>query len=220
MWVLSEFSQDYFKELLCHELTTYFAVMAILSKGCKPDNSEPHNSLKLSFTNIRGLPSNFLKCESFLESKSPGILALCEKNFYDSNNSGNFCISGYLSLIRNDSITHIHSLIVYVKEGLPFARDLSLEHSADSHLCFWLHLLHSVSYFFLLNQLPSLSLCTVFDSFSYNTDEVLLMNPSANLFVFEDFNVHHKDWLTYFGGTDRPGELCYNFLSQMTLLRW
>ena len=24
-------------------------------------------------------------------------------------------------------------------------------------------------------------------------------------------NVHHKDWLTYSGGTDRPGELCYNF---------
>ena len=23
--------------------------------------------------------------------------------------------------------------------------------------------------------------------------------------------VHHKDWLTYSGGTDRPGELCYNF---------
>ena len=25
------------------------------------------------------------------------------------------------------------------------------------------------------------------------------------------FNVHHKDWLTYSGGTDRPGKLCYNF---------
>ena len=24
-------------------------------------------------------------------------------------------------------------------------------------------------------------------------------------------NVHHKDWLTYSGGTDRPGKLCYNF---------
>ena len=23
-------------------------------------------------------------------------------------------------------------------------------------------------------------------------------------------NIHHKDWLTYSGGTDRPGELCYN----------
>ena len=59
-----------------------------------------------------------------------------------------------------------------------------------------------------------------FYSISSNIDEVLSINPSANLFVFGDFNVHHKDWLTYSGGTDRPGELCYNFLSQMTLLRW
>ena len=51
----------------------------------------------------------------------------------------------------------------------------------------------------------------VFDSISSNIDEVLLINPSANVFVFGDFNVHHKDWLTYSGGTDRPGELCYNF---------
>ena len=26
-----------------------------------------------------------------------------------------------------------------------------------------------------------------------------------------DHKDHHKDWLTYSGGTDRPGELCYNF---------
>ena len=49
--------------------------MAILSKACKPDNFESHNSLKLSFTNIRGLRSNFVDCESFLESTSPDILA-------------------------------------------------------------------------------------------------------------------------------------------------
>ena len=51
----------------------------------------------------------------------------------------------------------------------------------------------------------------VFDSISSNIGEVLSINPSANVFVFGDFNVHHKDWLTYSGGTDRPGELCYNF---------
>ena len=101
----------------------------------------------------------------------------------------------------------MHGLAVYVKEGLPFARDLSLENSADSYLCFRLALLHSVSYFFFLYRSPSSSLCTVFDSISSNIDEVL----SANVFVFGDFNVHHKDWLTYSGGTDRPGELCYNF---------
>ena len=26
----------------------------------------------------------------------------------------------------------------------------------------------------------------------------------------ETFNIHHKDWLIYSGGTDRSGELCYN----------
>ena len=41
--------------------------MAILSKTCKPDNFELHNSLKLSFVNTQGLRSNFVDCESFLE---------------------------------------------------------------------------------------------------------------------------------------------------------
>ena len=101
--------------------------MAILSKARKPDNFESHDSLKLSFTNIRGLRSNFVDCESFLESNSPDILALCETNLDDSVDSGNFSVRGYLPLIRKDSSTHMHGLAVYVKEGLPFARDLSLE---------------------------------------------------------------------------------------------
>ena len=182
-----------------------------ISKACKPDNFESHNSLKFSFTNIRGLRSNFVDCEAFLESNSPYILALCETNMDDSIDSGNFSVRDYLPLIRKDSSTHMHGLAVYAKEGLPFARDLSLENSADSYLCFRLALFHSVSYFFFLYRSPSSSLCTVFYFISSNINEVLSINPSANVFVFGDFNVHYKDWLTYSGGTDRPGELCYNF---------
>ena len=37
----------------------------------------------------------------------------------------------------------MHGLTVLVKEGLPFARDVCLENSADSYLCFRLALLHS-----------------------------------------------------------------------------
>ena len=118
---------------------------------------------------------------------------------------------GYLPLIRKDSGTHVHGLAVYVKEGLPFARVLSLENSADSYLCFQLALLHSLSYLFFLYRSPSSALCTVFDFISSNIDEVLSINPSANVFVFGDFNVHHKDWLTYSSGTDQLGELYYNF---------
>ena len=104
----------------------------------------------------------------------------------------------------------MHDLAVYVKEGLHFARDLSLENSANSYLCFRLALLLLVSYFFFRYKSPS-SLCTVFYSISSNIYEVLSINPSANVFVFGDFNVHHMNWFNYSGRTDRPGELCYNF---------
>ena len=51
----------------------------------------------------------------------------------------------------------------------------------------------------------------MFDSVSSNIDEVLSINPSANVLVFGDLNFHHKDWLTHSGGTDQLGKLCYNF---------
>ena len=31
------------------------------------------------------------------------------------------------------------------------------------------------------------------------------------MFVFGDFNVQHKDWVTCSSGTDKPDEFCYNF---------
>ena len=142
--------------------------MAILSKACKPDKFESHDSLKLSFTNIQGLRSKFVDCESFLESNSPDILALFKTNVDDSVDSGNFSVRGYLPLVRKDSTTHMHGLAVCFKEGLPFARDLSLEDSAHSYLYFpyiirspyyqaahsylyfRLALHHSVPYFFFL----------------------------------------------------------------------
>ena len=128
----------------------------------------------------------------------------------DSIDSGNFSVRDYLPLIRKDSSTHMHGLAVYVKEGLAFARDLSLENSVDSYFYFRLALLHPVSYFFFFYGSPS-SLCMVFDSISSNIDEVLSINPSANVFVCGYFNIHYKDWLTYSGGTGRPDELCYSF---------
>ena len=60
----------------------------------------------------------------------------------------------------------------------------------------------------------------VFDSISPNRDDVLLINPSAN--VVGDFDVLYKEWLTYFGRTDGPSELCddltqlVNFPSQIS----
>ena len=161
--VLSGGHKNYFKDFCLMNSQSTFLL-------CKPDHFELHNSIKFSFTSIWGLCLNFLDCKSFLESNSPDILALCETNLDGSR--------GYFPLIQKDSSTHMHGL------GC---------NSADSYLCFGLALLQSVSYFIFLCRSPSLSLCTVFDSISSNIDEVLSINPSANVFVFEDINVQHKD---------------------------
>ena len=76
----------------------------------------------------------------------------------------------------------------------------------------------SVLFFFLYRSLSSL-LCLVFDSVSSNVDEILLINPSASVSVFGDLNVHHKDWLTYSGRTERPGKLFYNFSISNVLMQ-
>ena len=78
----------------------------------------------------------------------------------------------------------------------------------------------TVLHFFFLNRSPSLLVSTVFDSISPNIDEILSINPSANIFLFGDFNVHHKDWLTYSGGTDKPGDLFHRIAFECYCADW
>ena len=93
--------------------------MAILSKGCKPDNFGSHTSLKLSFTNIRGLRSNFVECESFLDLSPPDILALFETNSDESVDSGNFSVRGYLPIIRKNCYSNAWSCsLCYIRTSL------------------------------------------------------------------------------------------------------
>ena len=111
----------------------------------------------------------------------------------------------------------MHGLTL-LKEGLPFARDLSLQNYLVSYLCFLIVLLHSVSYFFFLSWSPSYSLRTVFDSISSNIDEVLSINPFLMCLPL--------DVLTPIIRTGSSMELIdlvnsvIIFLWQMTLHRW
>ena len=117
----------------------------------------------------------------------------------------------YLPLIQKVSSTHMHGITIYVKEGLPFSQDFSRK--------LWLALLHSVSYFFFLYWSPSFSLFMVFYSIWSNIGKVLSINLSANMFVFGDFNIYHKDRQTHSVRTDGSGEFCYNFFISNNLIR-
>ena len=94
-------------------------IMAILSKGCKPDNFESHKSLILSFTNVRSL---YL----FLHQTVLTFL-LYVRQTWMTHWFWQFFSEGYLPLIRKNYITYMHGLAVYAKKRLLFARDLSPE---------------------------------------------------------------------------------------------
>ena len=162
-WVLSERHKNYVNDWCVMNsqptflfLTSYkLNEMAIFSKGCKWDNFESQNSLIVLPIVKFFVP--ILLTESFLESDSPDILAVWQTNLDNSIDTGNFSVRGYLPLIWKDSVTHMHCLAVYMKEGIRFAQDLTLETSVNLYLCLWLSLLHSISYFFFLNWSPSSS---------------------------------------------------------------
>ena len=164
-------SQKLLQELVSHELTAYLSICNLFKLSELWQYYQNHvnqiiltlTTLKLSFTNIWGLCSNFCWLWIFTELNSPDILALSEIILNDSIDSGNFSVRGFLPLMRKDSSTHTHRLSVYVTEGLLFAQELSLENYLDSALCFQLALFHSVSYFFFLYRSPSSSLWTFFD---------------------------------------------------------
>ena len=103
---------------MSHELTACLSIFNIFKLNKLWPYYQKHvnqlilNRTNLSFMNVWGVRSNFVDCESFLESNSPDILALCETNLDDSNDSGNFPVRGYLPLIQKDSSTHMHCLAV------------------------------------------------------------------------------------------------------------
>ena len=169
--------------MVSHEFTTnlsdfdlFFNEMAIFSKVWKPD-FESHNSLKLSFTNIWGLCSNFSGCESFLEENSLDILAVCETDLNHSIYYGNCYVRDYLPLIW------LAGSCSLCEGKTSFCMWLISRKLCRFLFMFWLALLHSVSYVFFLSESPSLS--KVFDAIYSNIDDVLSIIPSANVFVIE-----------------------------------
>ena len=149
---------------------------------------------------------DFVDCESFLAD----ILALCERSLDDLIDASSF-LRGVMFLWSKRIVLLIIMILQFMwRNYFLFVWDLYPKNPADSSLYFRLALLHPVSYFFFLYQSPS-SLCTGFDSIWSNIDKFLSTNPSANVFVFRDFNIRHKDYLTYSGWIDRPGELHCSF---------
>ena len=104
----------------------------------------------------------------------------------------------------------MHGLGVYIKHGIPCARDISFEDANLPFMCFRMALLHSTSFIIFLYR-PCRSGSEIFDSISEKVDEILAKYPAALIHICGDFNVHHEDWLVHSRFTDPEGIECFNF---------
>ena len=111
----------------------------------------------------------------------------------------------------------MHGLEVYEKEGLPFARYLSLENSVDFYLFSTGFTSLCLTSFSFIDHLPCLYAWSLIPF--HNIDEVLSIEPSAEVFLFGDFDVPHKNYLILVKLIDLVNSVII-FLPQITLLRW
>ena len=120
---------------MSYELTAFLSVFdifltqwikATLSKGCKPDKFESHNSPKCSFMNIWDLCLNFVECGSFLE----GLPSINLKGFYYSYTWSCSLREGRTSFPKGLTLEN-SAILTYVFHWLYFTQCLTSFTSTD-----------------------------------------------------------------------------------------
>ena len=152
-WFLSEGLKNYFRDwCLMNSQPTFFIFNLFKLNELWPYYQKHVNQIILNHTTLWSLalqtfelwifPWIKLSWHSCSVWDKPGWL----KWFWQ------FLFEGLSPLILKYSSTHMHGLTVYLKEGLAFAWDLSLENSADSFSSIN-HLLHLCAQFYILFHL-------------------------------------------------------------------
>ena len=149
----------------------------------------PH--LKFSFSNVRGLRSNYDEVSRFLQTKSPDLLALSETKLDSSVQSSEFTPDGY-TFHRLDKSSS-HGLALFAKSTLPLRRSKVSEDPRHEYLAFIAPLQSVTMILFFLYRSPSSSDCTILDVISDKIDSLLTEYPNAEVAVFGDFNVHNVE---------------------------
>ena len=92
------------------------------------------SDVKLCFTNVRGLRSNYNEVSLFLLNRSPDLLALSETRLDSSVPSCVFTPDGY-TLHRLDKAP-CHGLALYARTSLPLRRLIEFEDRRHEYLAF------------------------------------------------------------------------------------
>ena len=160
---------------MSHELAAFLSdfEMGIWSKEGKPDNFKSHNALKFSFTNTRGLLSNFAGCNLSLNQTHWHPCSIWDKLGWLDWLWPFLCVR--LSSFNPKGFCYLYSYSL-CKGRTSFCMVL-ISRKLCRSLFLFLAGFTSLSYFF---SSIDYVLC------QFNIDEVFLIKASANAFVFGD----------------------------------
>ena len=114
------------------------------------------------------------------------------------------CMTTSRTLISNCLLGICTTLVFILRAIFRLLKRLFLR-MKRSLVCFHLALLHSTTFIFFLYHSPSSSSRFVVEVVSSNIDKVLILQPSANIKVFSDYNAHNTEWRCHSHTTDVAG---------------
>src|ERR1700755_643843 len=184
------------------------------TKTSMPACPDARSSFFINFCNIRGLFTNFPFVEHHLSSSRPHLLFLTETQVFECSDSKPYSVSSYCLYPQ---FSAKGGCCAYVHNDVVCSRVFNLESSEFSTL--WLKLsCNSTTKFICSVYLSpnSTDYPKFFDYLNSKIEHILSSSPFSEIIVLGDFNVHHRQWLS-FSSHDPAGELAFNFSIQNNL---
>ncbi|KAL7636546.1 UNVERIFIED_CONTAM: hypothetical protein RMT77_013321 [Armadillidium vulgare] len=172
------------------------------------------SSFFINFCNIRGLFTNFPFVEHHLSSSKPHLLFLTETQLLECADSKPYSVTSYYLYPQ---FSAKGGCCAYVRNDVICSRVSNLESPEFSTL--WLKLSCNSTTKFICSvylSLNSTDYPKFFDYLNSKIEHILSSSPFSEIIVLGDFNVHHRQWLSY-SSHDPAGELAYNFSIQNNL---
>ena len=167
-------------------------------------------SLKVHFTNIRGVHSNLIEVHHHLETERPNLLFLTETQICDPPDLAYLCYPGYNLEAK---FLPRAGVCVYVSDGICYLRLRDLEVKDFSVL--WVLVDTGTQKIIYANVYRSHSgdreTTRLTEYLSDAADKAQQRYPSAQLVFLGDFNAHHGEWLYPYQDTDHAGRETYKF---------
>jgi Endonuclease-reverse transcriptase len=170
----------------------------------------------LQFCNIRGLNGNYISVQAHLSNSNPAILALSETQTHNNSDPSLFAVAGYHF---EQVFSHKRGVALYIRNDVAYQILDNLNGNRIPEFNYiWAKFIFDkrTIYFCFIYRSPSTSPSDTvieFDNLSYCINSLIQNDPSSEIVIAGDFNVHNAEWLLHSSNTTEEGRFVELFCS-------